>query len=72
MKRSSRYVYGRTRLSVKGQVVIPSAVRNHLRFAPGDEFWVGFDESGCSVTLHRVQKRKAVAAKDAKRPKVKR
>ncbi len=63
---AGQYVYGRTRLSVKGQIVIPSAVRQYLKFAPGDEFWVGFDEAGCSVTLHRMQNRKPIARKRKK------
>ncbi|GAB5603083.1 hypothetical protein FJNA_16090 [Thermus sp. FJN-A] len=49
----------RTRLSSKGQVVLPKAVREALGLKPGDELWV--EVEGDSLRLRPLRGRPSLA-----------
>jgi AbrB family looped-hinge helix DNA binding protein len=52
-----------TRLSAKGQVVIPKPLRDHLRWAEGDELEV--IETGDGILLRRkADKRRSITIKE--------
>ena len=53
-----------TKVSTKGQVVLPGPIRRRLGLRPGDSLEVGVEEGRITLTPHKKQARRAKIVTD--------